>query len=156
MVRRVDRETGESESQGFIALFTNEPYDGVAHLEEQQQQRLGKSYYTRGGDALFSIQPEFIERSMKGKFDGAVILIMGCEGLRTERTAQAFLNKGASAVVSWSDSVSAEHTDAATELLLDKLRDPRVRLEDVVARTAAEMGPDPFYGAELRMLAKGG
>ena len=46
--------------------------------------------------------------------------MMGCDGLRSQVTAEAFLDKGASAFVSWSTRVSADHTDGATRRLLEK------------------------------------
>jgi len=73
--------------------------------------------------------------------------------LRSQRIAQAFLDKGGSAFVGWSQAVSASHTDAATLRLLDMLLTGGLPVADAVAQTAAEVGPDPAYGAELRILA---
>jgi len=78
--------------------------------------------------------------------------MMGCDGLKTNRTAQAFLNKGAEAFVSWTRKVSASHADAATLSLLQKLIIDGLTVEEAVVQTAAETGPDPWYGAELRIL----
>ncbi len=93
---------------------------------------------------------------MEGAFDDTLIVMMGCDGLRSQRTAQAFLDKGASAFVSWSQPVSASHTDAATERLLENLLREGLDASEAVGRTASEIGPDPFYDAELRILAGGG
>jgi hypothetical protein len=54
--------------------------------------------------------------------------------------------------VSWSRRVSASHTDAATQRLLEKLLVDGLPVGEAVAQTAAEVGPDPLYGAELRVL----
>ena len=61
------------------------------------------------------------------------------------------MEKGASAYASWSQPVSADHTDAATLRLLAKLFLDGLTLEEGVAQTAAEAGPDPQFGAELRV-----
>jgi hypothetical protein len=49
----------------------------------------------------------------------------------------------------------ASHTDIATERLL-KHSQQGSRLADAVKLTAAEVGPDPSSGAELRILTSGG
>ena len=43
---------------------------------------------------------------------------MSCEGLHPNTTAQAFLDKGASAFVGWTKPVSVPHTDEATAKFL--------------------------------------
>ncbi len=105
---------------------------------------------------VFSINAGFIEEIMKGRFDNTVIVMMGCEGLTEQLTAQAFLNKGARAFVSWSLPVSASHTDASTQRLLEKLLTDGLSVGEAVTRTAAEVGPDPRYGGELRALFRQG
>lgn len=137
---------------GDLMLFTGEPYSDAKYVEEQRARRLGIARYYEGGDPLFGILPDFVADSMEGRFDGTLILAMGCDGLRSLPTAQTFLDKGASAFVSWSRPVSASHTDAATERLLEKLLLEGLTTVDAVSQTAAAVGPDPFYGAELRVM----
>ena len=148
----VDESSGEKTETEYISLFTGEPYSANKYPEEQLN-RLGKAVYYEGADPLFGIGPRFVEESMQGTFDNTLIVMMGCDGLRSQRTAQAFLDKGADAFVSWSLPVSASHTDAATERLLENLLLEGLTTADAVSRTAAEVGPDPFYKAELRILA---
>ena len=140
----------------FVGLFTGEPYSEDKYPEERAGHLAKANYYAGGGPPMFGITPAFVEDSMRGDFDGAIIVMMGCDGLRSQLTAEAFLDKGASAFVSWGLPVSAAHTDAATQRLLEKLLVEGLTTEDAVRRTAAEVGPDPQYGAELRVLADGG
>jgi hypothetical protein len=151
----VDVTTGEKASAEYVALFTGEPYSENKYPDEPERS-LGKATYYEGAPPLFGIGPEFIAQSMRGSFDDALIVLMGCDGLRSQTTAQAFLDRGASAFVSWSRSVSVDHTDAATVRLLEKLLIDRLPVGDAVTQTAAELGPDPSYGAELRVLPAGG
>ncbi|UCH86347.1 MAG: hypothetical protein JSU97_07385 [Dehalococcoidia bacterium] len=155
IAEETDITTGETTQREYVSLFTGEPYRRDKYPNEPRG-RLGKATYYEGAPPLFGIGPEFITHSMEGSFDKALIVLMGCDGLRSQRTAQAFLDKGASAFVSWTRSVSASHTDAATERLLEKLLVEELPVGDAVAQTAAEVGPDPSYGAELRMLPEGG
>ncbi len=93
---------------------------------------------------------------MRGDFDGTTIVMMGCNGLSSvNATARAFLLRGAESFVSWDDLISWGHSDAATERLLDLMLIEGLDTADAVAQTAAELGPDPYFGAELRVLTDG-
>ena len=151
-----ESEDGADPEYAFLALFTNEPYDQYTYIEEQAAGRLGKAFYREGGEELFAIGPGFVSSSMEGRFDDTMIVMMGCDGLGTTVTAESFIRKGARAFISWSQPVSASHTDAATEELLEKLLVEGLSTADAVARTAAEVGPDPAFGAELRFVESGG
>lgn len=133
-----------------VSLFTNEPYSKTKYYDEQQAGRVGFASYTEGGEQLFGITADFIEESMQGRFDETLIVMMGCDGLRNERAAQAFIGKGASSFISWSQFVTATHTDAATERLLEHLLDEGLPPEEAVNQTMLEVGPDPHYGAVLK------
>lgn len=147
----VDSETGEKTGTEYVSLFTGEPYDATKYPSEQMN-RLGKATYDSGGDPLFGIGPEFVNRSMEGDFGGALVVMMGCDGLRSQTTAEAFLDRGAGAFVSWSKPVSAPHTDAATDTFLRYYLQEGTSIESAVEQTAAELGPDPTYEGELRVL----
>ncbi len=138
------------EDVSSVSLFTNEPYSETKYYEDQQAGRLGFASYTEGGDQLFGITAAFIEESMQGRFDDALVVMMGCDGLRNERAAQAFITKGASSFISWSQFVTAAHTDAATERLLEHLLDEGLPPAEAVNQTMLEVGPDPYYGAVLK------
>jgi len=150
----VDYASGERSKTEYVSLFTGEPYNEDKYPDEQLN-RLGKARYYEGAPPLFGIGPDFVEYSMEGSFDNALIIMMGCDGLRSQRTAQAFLDRGAQAFVSWSKPVSAPQTDSATERLLELLLIERLPAAEAVSQTAAEVGPDPTYQGELRILESG-
>ena len=100
--------------------------------------------------------PNFIKSSMKGNFPGTTIIIMGCDGLRSDSIAEAFVERGAKAVVGWDGLVSSAHTDAATERLLQHLLADGLPLQEAVAQTMAEVGPGPSYGSTLLAYPSGG
>ncbi|OGT28105.1 MAG: hypothetical protein A2Z17_07265 [Gammaproteobacteria bacterium RBG_16_66_13] len=146
-----DGESGDT----LLALFTNEAYDQYKYFEDQDAGNIGKAFYREGGEELFAIGQGFVASSMRGRFDNTTIVMMGCDGLGSTRTAEAFIAKGAKAFVSWSQQVSASFTDAATERLLQKMLIEGLSTSDAVEQTAAEVGADPVYGAELRFLESG-
>ena len=49
-------------------------------------------------------------------------------------------------------SPTASHTDSSTEQLLVNLLQGGLSVGDAVTQTASEVGPDPWFGAELRIL----
>jgi len=147
----VDAVTGERTDEEYVSLFTNEKYDANKYPEDQIN-RLGKATYTDGGEPLFGIGPDFVRDSMEAGFGGALVVLMGCDGLRSQKTAEAFLDKGASAFVSWTNQVSGPHTDEATLQLLKHLYIDNQTVEQAVQHTAEEVGPDPAYAGELRVI----
>ena len=143
--------TGERTGTEYVSLFTGEPYDEEKYSANQVL-GLGSARYNQDSDPLFAIGPSFVDDSMQGDFGGALVVMMGCDGLRSQRTAEAFLNRGASAFVSWTRPISASHTDTATKVLLERLVIDDLPVEEAVAQTAEEVGPDPVYKGELRVL----
>lgn len=55
------------------------------------------------------------------RFKNTVIIAMGCDGLKYTSMAEAFVQKGAKAYISWTGDVSPSHTDQATTHLLQQL-----------------------------------
>ena len=131
-----------------VILFSSEPYDRQKYVADQAANRLVIARYYQGGPGYFGIAPDFIDERL-GDFDGATIIMMGCEGLLTDRTAEAFVQRGAKTYISWDETVSATHTDAATEHLLRHLLLEGRSPGEAVAQTMAEVGPDPTYGSKL-------
>jgi hypothetical protein len=133
-------------------LFTSEQYDKTKYADDREKLRLFQVRNLSGsGDTrYFGITPRFIP-SMQGSFDKTVIVLMGCDGLLFDGTAQAFVDKGAGAVIGWDSLVSAPHTDRAIESLLQKLLPERLSLGEAVTRTMAEVGSEPAYDNTLKV-----
>lgn len=137
------------EMTDYVGLFTGEPYSETKYAEAEDAGLLGPATYYRGSESVFGVSPEFITSGMWGKFHGTTVILMGCDGLKSETTAEAFVRKGAEVVVGWSGRVSARHTDKATEHLLQHLLIEGHTMRDAVALTMAEVGPDPDYDSTL-------
>jgi len=88
---------------------------------------------------------------MRGDFDGATIIMMGCDGLLFDNTPKALVDKGAKAVIGWDGLVSAAHTDAATERLLQYLVVDGLTMGQAVQKTLAEVGTESSYENSLRV-----
>lgn len=138
------------------AFFTSEPYDRTEYVEEQRGGRLVQVAADVGSPVYFGVGAEFVRSSMRGSFEGSTVIMMGCNGLLADTTAQSFLDRGAVAAITWDKDVSAVHTDAATERLLQLLALQGMTPEQAVAQAAADIGPDPVFGAQLRVLTRRG
>lgn len=140
-------------------LFTSEPYSKTRYADEQAAGRLklaaGNREAFARGQIYFAISGSFVTDSMKGNFGGAAVVLMGCSAFRSQTLAQAFVQKGAGAVVGWDDLVSADHTDAATLDLLQHYLDVYMPLQDAAAAARTDVGPDPSSGAELLSYPSG-
>ena len=133
-----------------VVLFTSEAYDREKYVPDQAANRLVIAKYDDNSEPYFGVAPGFFEDA-RGSFHGATLVVMGCEGFLTERTAQAFVDDmGAKTYISWNETVSAPHTDEATEVLLRHMLIDKKTPTDAVALTMADVGPDPAYGSRLK------
>ena len=143
----------DGEFTEFTYLFTAEPYTPLKYVEEQFDGLLKVVAYSPeaylDGEAFFGIPGAFVTDAMEGDFGGATVVLMGCDILRAEEMAEAFVGKGAGAVVGWDEAVSAAHTDAATLNLLRRILDGETSVQAATAATMEELGPDPYYDAVM-------
>jgi hypothetical protein len=138
-----------------VVLFSSEEYDRSKYVPDQAANRLVIAKYQEGGEEYFGVAPGFFEDA-GGSFDGATVVVMGCEGFLTDRTPEAFVNEmGAKTYISWNETVTAPHTDEATEVLLRHLLLEKKAAPDAVALTMADVGPDPVYGSRLDVYPRG-
>jgi hypothetical protein len=144
------REEGQAASTDKPVFFTGQPYTRTEYLDEQRGKYLAGVHYSEDDpDYHFGITPEFISKRAKGDFDGATVILMGCDALTSDVAAAAFVDRGAKEVIGWNGWVSADHTDAATERLLRYLLVEKRTPSEAVARAMADVGPDPSYGSKL-------
>lgn len=141
--------TRGDEAVSAVSLFTNEAYSDSGYREEQLAGRIGFAQYSEDSEKLYGVTSEFIRESMKGDFDDAVIVMMGCQGTENSEAAKAFTDKGARTFIGWDGLVSADHTDEATLVLLQEMLTESVTPREAAARAMASVGPDPDFGSRL-------
>jgi hypothetical protein len=134
-----------------VCLFTSEPYSQDRFIYEQLTDQLTRAYYNVSGEGkyYFGILPEFIRSSMNGKFEKAIVFMMGCNGLSYIDMAKAFTDKGAKVYIGWYNSVSVSHTDTATVKLLQHYLIEKLTLKQSIQETFKEVGLDPAYKSLL-------
>lgn len=132
-------------------LFTNEEYSTGRYRLEQAWDRLGKGSAGEGYPMMFGITAEFIaSRTMKGRFDDTVIIMMGCSGIFLTDMARAFIDKGASVYIAWTGSVVLDYVDRATPYLLEQLCSQNLTIRQAIDSTRDVIGDDPIYEAWLK------
>ncbi len=133
----------------FVGVFTSEGYSPKKHVAEQRGRLLDVAFFPERQGRYFGINQDFVQTAMRGRFDGTTVILTGCSGLSSDGLARAFIEKGAATFVSWDREVSAAHTDAATQRLLQHLLADRLDSTQAVAKTMAEVGPDPAFHSRL-------
>jgi hypothetical protein len=147
-----------------LALFTSELYSTTKYLTEQIYDRVTKAGFDPevygDSNSYFGIMPDFVRYSMNGKFDGATIIMMGCDGIpnfwdvRYVGMAKAFVEKGAKVFISWSGPVLGSYSDAATTHLLQNLITEKQTVRRAVEDTMREIGSDPMYKSQLQFYPR--
>jgi len=139
----------EGEEVVRTSLFTSEGYSSTKYVREQLNEELAQARVGEG-PFYFAIGSKFITDRMKGQFDDTVIIITGCSCLYLHDLAQAFSDKGASAYLAWDRTVSLDYVDDSTIALIDNLCSEGLTIEEAVAKTTEEKGPDPEWGSVLK------
>jgi hypothetical protein len=142
-------ETGSKDLPPWVVFFTSENYSNTNYVSEQVDMRLVYVKFPDVSQLYFGITPTFVQNSMEGTFNGTTIIAMGCEGLNKTTMAEAFIQKGAKAFISFNGPVQEEYTDNATVYLLRHLITENQTIQDAVKDTMNDVGPDPEYKSIL-------
>jgi hypothetical protein len=126
------------EDNSTVDLFTSEEFDDTKYIAEQDQGLVTKGEFLYApGHYYFAITSSFIE-NLEGRFPKSIILAMGCWSLKPglEQTmAKAFIDKGATAYVGWTNLVLPRDTDNETLKLLTMLLSENKTLGNSVSQT---------------------
>jgi hypothetical protein len=141
---------------GRVWFFTGERYSQDRHVLEQLLDEVHPAMPALGSEYLFAVGAEFVLHFLDDRFDGALIIMMGCDGLSSYDLAKSFMEAGAAAYVSWDGPVSLEHTDEATLAMLRALVAEGMCLRDAVRQSMKLIGPDPSYASSLCVFPEEG
>ncbi len=133
----------------IVSLFSSEPYSKSKYVLEQLNDEVVTARYYEGSPEYFAITPGFVRNCMRGSFNNATVIMMGCDGLKYKSTAEAFIDKGARVYISWTGPVLADHTDSAAMNLLQHLLSDGKTIKESVRQANVEVGPDPVYYSRL-------
>lgn len=149
IVFRVHMGVNEEAEDRPVGMFTAEPYNQFEYAVEQLRDQVASAKAYNTTEVLFAVSPKFIREATVIDYPGTVIILSGCFGLYSEALPEAFIARGASAVIGWNGLVSIDHTDAATISLLKALCLEKLSVGEAVGKTMQEVGPDPENGSIL-------
>ena len=132
-----------------LYLFTAEPYSAGKYVQERYFQLVKEAYATEESQPVFAVNWGFIKRLMTGKFNGTLVVAMGCDGALDPLMAQEFINQGAIGYAAWNGPVLLSHSDKAILYLVQALYMKKLPSEEAVERTNRQIGEDPHWGTVL-------
>jgi len=147
-------------------LFTGEKYDVDKYILEQLSGQVHKAIpindqlpdemiqnATMLSDATyFTIGSKLMDELMIGKFPQTVIIIGGCESVRTLDLAKSLIFRGASAVVGWDRSVNSFENDKVMSALLEEVLINKIGFYDAIPSVMEEFGSDLQFSSELLVI----
>jgi len=134
------------------ALFTGEEYSAKKHSADQLSGHLGKAvplnatqikeigWENLSNQTYFVIGSKFVDEKMVGEFPGSVIVLAGCDTTTSKLLSQALLDRGASAVVGWDDTVLSTQNDKVVLALLEKMLVNGEEVPEAVSSVTFEFG----------------
>ena len=132
-----------------LYLFTAEPYSSGNYSAEQSFLLVKEAYATESSQPVFAVNWGFVERLMTGRFNGTLVVVMGCDGANDVLMAQEFMNQGAVGYVGWNGSVLLSHSDDAVLRLVSDVYKGKQPLKEAVNDANNQVGPDPASGSVL-------
>jgi hypothetical protein len=107
----------------FVAISSSEKYGSKNYDQYLESGLLILGNVSDNINYYFEITPKFIVECMNGRFEDTVIILMSCNGLKSDyyKTAETFIEKGVKAFISWDGWIASSDNDAGATLLLQHL-----------------------------------
>jgi len=130
---------------GMAFLTTSQLYSQQRMVIDQLLDRVGA--VDVNGTVYFGLYPKSVTELMCGRFQGTLILAMGCGASGTVDLANAFVSMGARGLIGWDNRVTISHSDSAYRVVIESL----LKHESIASsvQAASQVGRDPVYGASL-------
>lgn len=139
---------------GGVWFFTGEQYSNSAYVLEQLANEVHIGRTSRDANYTFAVGARFVQQYMKSRLSGAVVVLMGCDGLAAKDLAEAFMGAGAAAYVSWDGPVTLPHTDTATLVFVEGLAGLGMNVEDAIHYAEEKAGPAIPYNSSMVFYPK--
>jgi hypothetical protein len=147
-------------------LFTGEKYDVNKYISEQLSGQVRKAIpindqlpeelitnATAYEESMyFTIGPKFVDELMVGEFPQTVIVIAGCESVRSQDMAASLIYRGASSVVGWDRSIQSFENDRVMLGLLEGILIDKVGINDGIKSAMQNFGTDLEWDSKLHQI----
>ena len=135
----------------YVAISTSERELQAGYDQYRQDGKLTLCNITGDPYLYYAITPKFIREVMNGRFEDTVIIMMSCNGLKTDynETAAAFQDKGVKVLTSWDGWIGSADNDDATAHLLNYMIIENNTVSVAVSKIPEYSSPD-FGQSQLR------
>lgn len=140
------RKHGSSTYPEITFLFTGEKYGQYKYSKEQLTDQIVPATMPGDYPAVFAVNSEFINHTMKGKFNNTIIIMTGCSGLKFDDLASAFIEKGASSYIGYDATVLLNYSDETADYLVGELCH-NATIKEATMSAVFQKGRDPIYYA---------
>lgn len=123
----------------LVDFFTSEEYVSGKYVEEQLDGRISKAGFINETEEYFAIGPDFVKRSMNGRFGNTIVIAMGCSSLEYLTMAKEFIDKGAKVYIGWDGPVFLNHTDEETIKLIQQLLEKNKTIAEAIAKSNPDL-----------------
>lgn len=138
-------------TDGFLYLFSGEPYEESKYVTEQLCGAVRKAYtFYEDESPFFAIKAVFLGNNNQNGLNGSTIILMGCNGTGCKFSTQRLLEKGAKAYIAWNGYVDLTHSDQAALKLVNALYTDKLNVKQAVEKVMTEIGPDKTYSSTLQ------
>jgi len=93
-------------------------------------------------DEFFVVTPKLVKEAMVGKFANTIFLLGGCETLANPSLAEALMDRGASGVVGWDNTVSSMDNDRFLLLMLKTMLTKNMGIKDALEDMQGSFHPE--------------
>jgi hypothetical protein len=111
IVFRVHMGVNDEAGDKPVGLFTSESYSHFDYQVEQLRDWVASAKAYGANEVLFAVSPKFIKEATVLDYPGSIIILSGCFGLYSKPLPQAFLDRGASAILGWDGPVDLSYVD---------------------------------------------
>ena len=133
-------------------LFTGVPWSDE-YYELKVKWIATRAFPYNSTKAFLAVLPRFFDVRLKGMFKpNSVLVVASCYSLFTRDIADALGRRGLSIFIGWEGAVTLKHMDEALKLLIDKVIKENLTWTEAVKAVNEELGPDPVYGEELKII----
>lgn len=138
-----------SSTEDQLYLFTAEPYSVGKYTQEQYFQLVKEAYADDNSPPVFAVNWAFVKRCMTGRFNGTLVIMMGCDGTYDSMIVEELILQGAIGYIAWNGPITLSHTDKAIPYLVQALYTEKLSVEQAVNETNREIGCDPLWSTVL-------
>ncbi len=136
--------------RGGLYLFSNEKYTKTDYTNEQLTGEVTQAATFDANEIhYFALNSGFLGKNKPDGMNGTTLILMGCDGMASQSSLQAFSGRGVQTYISWDGFVDLSHSDEASLRLVQAIYTEGMVPKAAVDKVNNEIGPDPFYKTKL-------